>query len=141
MWDHTSDCKLYSNCNSKTFGCGFSRGSPHSYFQCKACQVLSLHTLDNIVKMHYFGPYGNFKDLKVNAFVGVPLLKLSVDNSTLCGVGHVRSCMSKAEFRPRQESRSTTLSTVNNVKHTYFDRSVGFVLHDVFSYLKKNLLI
>ena len=117
-------------CNFKSCGCGFSlRGTPH-FFQCKACQVLSFRTLNSIVNMHYFGPYGNRKDLKVNAFVGVPLLKLSFNNSTLCGVDHVRGCLGKADIRSCQESRPTTLNIVNKVNNTLFNRNTGFVVNN-----------
>ena len=126
--DRSSDCRQNTYCNLKS--CGFSlRGSPH-YFQCKACQVLSFRTLNNIVNMHYFGPYGNRKDMKVNAFVGVPLLKLSVNNSTLCGADHVRSSLGKADIRSRQESRPTTLNIVKKEKNRLFNRNTGFVVND-----------
>ena len=80
--------------------------------------------------MHYFGPYGNRKDFKVNAFVGVPLLKLSFNNSMLCGMDHVRCDLGKADIRSRQESRSTTLNIVNKVNNRLFNRNTGFVVND-----------
>ena len=128
--DRSSDCRQNMYCNCKSCGCGFSqRGFPH-YFQCKACQVLSFRTLNIVVNMHYFGPYGNRKDFKVNAFVGVPLLKLSFNNSTLCGVDHVRCGLGKADIRSRQESRSTMLNIVNKVNNRLFNRNTGFVVND-----------
>ena len=80
--------------------------------------------------MHYFGPYGNCKNMNVNAFVGFPLLKLSINNSTLCGTDHVRSCLGKADIRSRQESRPTMLNNVDKVENRLFNRNTGFVVND-----------
>ena len=64
--------------------------------------------------MHSFGPYGNVKDCKVQQFIGVPLLKLSCNSSTLCGEDQVDYKLQEPDKRSHQNSWSTTLNSVTN---------------------------
>ena len=99
-----------NNCNFIHNGCGSDiRGSPQC-FHCKACHLVLYHT----------GPYGNIKDCKVQQFIGVPLLKLSCNSSTLCGEDQVDYKLQESDKRSHQDSWSTMLNSVTTEVNIQF---------------------
>ena len=75
-----------------------------------------------IQRLHYFGPYNNLLDRKLNGYVGVPLLSWTIQKGNYCKVTE------NSNRVVSQESRSPTVESSNG--NCVFDKNIGFVTQE-----------
>ena len=78
--------------------------------------------LSCIQRLHYFGPYNNLLDRKLNGYVGVPLLSWTIQKGNYC------KTIEDSNQVVSQESRSPTVKCSNG--NCVFDKNIGFITQE-----------
>ena len=78
--------------------------------------------LSCIQRLHYFGPYNNLLDRKLNGYVGVPLLSWTIQK------GNYYKAIEQSSEVVSQESRSPTVECSNG--NCVFDKNIGFIVQE-----------